>query len=56
MNENEIYKLLLDIENKVDEALNHYNLKSSPSATIRELKQIDLIAQKTATLQKWARL
>lgn len=56
MNENEIYKLLLEIENRIDDALNHYNLKTSPSATLRELKQIDRIAQKSATLQKWARL
>ena len=56
MDQNEIYKLLLEINNKLDEALNYYNLKTSPSATLRELKLIDENSQKATTLQKWARM
>lgn len=56
MDQNDIYKLLLEINNRLDEALNYYNLKTSQGATLRELKLIDENAQKSATLQKWARM
>lgn len=56
MDQNDIYNLLLEINNRLDEALNYYNFKTSPDATLSELKLIDENAQKATTLQKWARM